>query len=158
GAEKMAKKTFHCALPALVLSLQILTPPSARAQQLFTLEEQFPVGYVYHVSCRSELSGSLNLPGDKGQPSGQSLTMSGSGIIEYHERVLAHGAGGQVSKTVRLFHKVDLHRKVGDRLQENTVRPSVRRLVLLRHQQSEVPFSPDGPLTWNEIDLVRTDV
>src|SRR5262249_52403746 len=31
-------------------------------------------------------------------------------------------------------------------------------LVLLRHQQSEVPFSPDGPLTWNEIDLVRTDV
>jgi hypothetical protein len=22
----------------------------------------------------------------------------------------------------------------------------------------EVPFSPDGPLTWNEIDLVRTDV
>jgi hypothetical protein len=30
--------------------------------------------------------------------------------------------------------------------------------VLLRLAQAEVPFSPDGPLTWGEIDLVRTDV
>jgi hypothetical protein len=31
-------------------------------------------------------------------------------------------------------------------------------MVVQRLQQSEVPFSPDGPLTWGEIDLVRTDV
>src|SRR5690606_38165987 len=30
--------------------------------------------------------------------------------------------------------------------------------VILRHKQIEVPFSPDGPLLWDEIDLVRTDV
>jgi hypothetical protein len=30
--------------------------------------------------------------------------------------------------------------------------------VLLRHKHTEVPFSPDGPLIWGEIDLVRTDV
>ena len=30
--------------------------------------------------------------------------------------------------------------------------------MILRHKQLEVPFSPDGPLTWGEIDLVRTDV
>jgi hypothetical protein len=34
----------------------------------------------------------------------------------------------------------------------------VRRLILLRHKNAEVPFSPDGPLTWGEIELVRTDV
>jgi hypothetical protein len=28
----------------------------------------------------------------------------------------------------------------------------------LRRGSTEVPFSPDGPLTWGEIDLVRTDV
>jgi hypothetical protein len=31
-------------------------------------------------------------------------------------------------------------------------------MVVLRLKNVEVPFSPDGPLTWNEIDLVRTDV
>jgi hypothetical protein len=31
-------------------------------------------------------------------------------------------------------------------------------LVVLRHRNVEVPFSPDGPLQWGEMDLVRTDV
>jgi hypothetical protein len=31
-------------------------------------------------------------------------------------------------------------------------------MVILRTGHREVPFSPDGPLTWAEIDLVRTDV
>src|SRR5207244_288303 len=30
--------------------------------------------------------------------------------------------------------------------------------IVLRLKHKEVPFSPDGPLTWGEIDLVRTDV
>ncbi len=30
--------------------------------------------------------------------------------------------------------------------------------MLLRRAHTEVPFSPDGPLTWGEIDQVRTDV
>ena len=37
--------------------------------------------------------------------------------------------------------------------------PAVRRLVLLREgRDRKAPFSPDGPLTWGEIDLIRTDV
>jgi len=47
---------------------------------------------------------------------------------------------------------------VGDARQETTIRPAVRRLIVLRHNNQEVPFSPDGPLTWGEIDQVRTDV
>jgi hypothetical protein len=34
----------------------------------------------------------------------------------------------------------------------------VRRIVEVRMNNTEVPFSPDGPLTWGEIDLLRTDV
>src|SRR5262249_30044277 len=60
--------------------------------------------------------------------------------------------------TVRLYRRLEFQRTVGDQPQESTLRPEVRRLVVLRHQQQEVPFSPDGPLTWAEIDLVRTDV
>jgi hypothetical protein len=31
-------------------------------------------------------------------------------------------------------------------------------MVILRHRHVEVPFSPEGPMTWSELDLVRTDV
>jgi hypothetical protein len=53
---------------------------------------------------------------------------------------------------------MDFQRTVAGRPQQSSLRPEVRRLVLLRHENTEVPFSPDGPLTWGEIDMVRTDV
>ncbi len=59
---------------------------------------------------------------------------------------------------MRVYRKVDFQRTVGDAAQEATLRPEVRRLIILRLNQVEVPFSPDGPLMWGEIDLVRTDV
>jgi hypothetical protein len=78
--------------------------------------------------------------------------------VEYDERVLDVEQDKHVRKTVRLCRRTDFRRTVGDRPQENSLRPQVRRLVLLRQQNKEVPFSPDGPLTWGEIDLIRTDV
>jgi hypothetical protein len=53
---------------------------------------------------------------------------------------------------------MDFRRRVGEQQEESALRADVRRMVLLRFKQSEVPFSPDGPLTWSEIDRVRTDV
>src|SRR5262249_22182698 len=57
-----------------------------------------------------------------------------------------------------MYRRLDFQRKVGEQTQTSTLRPEVRRLVVLRHNQVEVPFSPDGPMTWNELDLIRTDV
>jgi hypothetical protein len=53
---------------------------------------------------------------------------------------------------------MDLKRTVADRAQESKLRPSVRRLVVLRDKALKAPFSPDGPLLWSEIDLMRSDV
>src|SRR5438132_7895791 len=133
-------------------------PSSARAEEPVALREGFPAGYQYHVSCRVELSGNLNLPPEKPGGLARSLAVTGSSAIEYDERVLDAGSDGQVRKTMRTYRRIDFQRKVGDRPQESTIRPAVRRLVVLRHDNTEVPFSPDGPLTWAEIDLVRTDV
>ncbi len=63
-----------------------------------------------------------------------------------------------MDKTLRIYRQVDFQRRIGDRPQEATIRPEVRRLVVLRLNHVEVPFSPEGPLMWGEIDLVRTDV
>jgi hypothetical protein len=134
-----------------------LTARPVSAQEAVFLRENFVPGYAYHVSSRVELSGSLTLPPEKDKPS-QPLSVTGTGAIEYDELVLNRDKDGQVQKTLRVYRQSDVRRKVGDQPQQSGIRPEVRRQVLLRHKQNEVPFSPDGPLLWAEIDLVRTDV
>ncbi|HZT83307.1 MAG TPA: hypothetical protein VFA26_23960 [Gemmataceae bacterium] len=141
----------------LLAAAGLLLPLAARADDAVRLQEAHPVGYQYHVSSRVDLSGTLTPPAEKGKPAPKPLAVTGESAIEYDEKVLA-AADGQVLKTVRVYRRIDFKRKLGQTPQQNTLRPEVRRLVLLRNKNTEVPFSPDGPLTWGEIDLVRTDV
>jgi hypothetical protein len=130
---------------------------SAGADDGVRLEERFAPGYLYRVSTRVDLTGTLTPPAVKGQPAPKPLALRGDSAIDYDERVLEVRDGG-VRRTVRLVGRMEFRRTVGDRPQETALRRSVARLVLLRKGSTEVPFSPDGPLTWGEIDLVRTDV
>jgi hypothetical protein len=141
------------------LGLALCSPfvPDSQAGDALVLQERFQNGYQYHVNTRVELTGTLNVPTEKDGPP-KPLPVTGSSAIEYDERVLGLQTGGSVNKTARVYRRVDFQRKVGDHPQQSTIRPDVRRLVVLRLNQMEVPFSPDGPLSWNEIDLVRTDV
>jgi hypothetical protein len=131
---------------------------SPAVEEPVPLRERFFAGYEYHVCTRVDLSGTLILPAEKGKPAPKPLSVRGTSAIEYDERILDVGQDGQVRKTVRLCRRTDFRRTIGEQPQENSLRPEVRRLILLRYQNKEVPFSPDGPLMWGEIDLVRTDV
>src|SRR5437763_14656166 len=127
-------------------------------QQLMRMSEPFAPGYQYHVSCRVNITGTLHAADAEGIPGkSKELAITGSSSIEFDERVLAE-KDKRVDKTIRVYGKMDFERKVGLQHQQSSLRPAVRRMVILRHNQFEVPFSPDGPLTWAEIDLVRTDV
>jgi hypothetical protein len=141
----------------LTAAISLCAQPRSRASDDFPLQERFQTGYEYHVSARVELTGSLNVPTEKDRPA-RPLPFTGSSAIEYDERVLGVQAGGGVEKTARIYRRIDFSRKVGDRPQQSTIRSNVRRLIVMRLNELEVPFSPEGPLTWNEIDLVRTDV
>ena len=134
-----------------------LTPTLHGADDPLRLHEEFAEGYQYHVNCRVEVTGSLTLPPEKEKAAAKQLPVRGSSLIDYDERVLTSKAG-QGNKTLRVYRQVDFQRRIGDRPQEASIRPEVRRLVVLRLNHVEVPFSPDGPLLWGEIDLVRTDV
>jgi hypothetical protein len=140
------------------LSFLIFHPSSSWCEEPLALAEKFKPGCEYHVSSRVELSGTLTLPAEKGKPAPKPLALTGGSAIEYDERVLTLGKDNEVQKTARLYRRIDFERKVGDQPQKNTIRSDVRRLIILRNNNVEVPFSPDGPLMWSEIDLVRTDV
>jgi hypothetical protein len=139
-----------------LLALAGVVAPAA-ADDSVRLEERFAAGYQYHVSTRVDLTGTLTPPAVKGQPAPKPLRLRGDSAIDYDERIL-DAADGQVRKTVRRVGRMEFRRTVGDRPQETSLRRAVSRLVLLRKGSTEVPFSPDGPLLWGEIDLVRTDV
>jgi hypothetical protein len=136
----------------------VLTLLPAQVQQPVVLRETLQPGTQYSVSCRVEVSGSLTLPLEKGQTVAKTLKVTGNSALDYHERVLALNKEQQVDRTIRQYRKLDFQRKVGDQAQQSSLRAEVRRLVILRHKQVEVPFSPDGPMTWNELDMIRTDV
>ncbi len=104
-----------------------------------------------------DLAGSLTPPAEKGQPAPKPLSVKGDSAIDYDERLLTVEQG-QVRKSIRLYSRMDFERTLGDRAQDSSLRPTVRRLVVMRQNGTKAPFSPDGPLTWGEIDLARTDV
>jgi hypothetical protein len=151
---------FGLLWPGAFLGLIVLwaAVPRVWAEDPVRLQEAFPAGYQYHVSTRVQLTGTLTQPPmEKDKPAPKPMAVSGESVIDYDERILG-AADGKVDKTVRLYRRIDLQRKIGDRPQQATLRNEVRRLVILRRKNTEVPFSPDGPLTWGEIDLIRTDV
>ncbi|HET6575216.1 MAG TPA: hypothetical protein VFG68_16535 [Fimbriiglobus sp.] len=141
----------------LAACLVAVVGPTAAAQNPVTLAERFDPAEAYRVELKVRLSGRLAIPQESGKPP-QVLPMSGESTVIYDERVLPTDEP-RTARTVRAYREVEFARTAGGKDQKAEVRPSVRRMVVLRSDRGKkAPFSPDGPLTWGEIDVVRTDV
>src|SRR5262249_14582217 len=131
---------------------------SAQPNEAVRLTENFGKDAQYSVNCQVEIAGVLTLPAAAKDMSPKPLKVSGKSSIKYDERILRLSADRQVDRTIRYYRQLEFVRKVGDEEQHSKLRPEVHRLVIMRHHQYEVPFCPSGPLTWGELELVRTDV
>jgi hypothetical protein len=146
-----ALNLYRCAMLALLL---MACPVGA--QEAITLREDFTAGHTSKVDVAVRLEGKLSVPVEKGKPP-QLATVTGKSHVVYDERVLPAEEAGSF-KTARGYREVDFLRTLGNVPQEAGIRQSVRRMVVLKSGARRAPFSPDGPLTWGEIDLVRTDL
>ena len=143
-------------VPALVVLVFASLSGRAVAQEV-TLAEPFKPGHTTKVEIQVKLTGKLALPStEKGKP-GQLVTVAGTSKLAYEERVLQPDDAALL-KTVRAYRDVEFERTVGEAKQDAIVRPSVRRMVIIKSGSRKAPFSPDGPMTWGELDVVRTDV
>jgi hypothetical protein len=104
-----------------------------------------------------KVTGKLALPSSEKGKAAQPVTIAGASKLVYEERVLKPDDAALL-KTVRAYREVEFDRTIGEVKQDAGIRPSVRRMIVIRSGQRKAPFSPDGPLTWGEIDVVRTDV
>lgn len=143
-------------LPMMLIGFA--SPVWAQPNDAVRLTENFAKDAQYHVTCQVEIAGTLSLsPGAK-DANPKPIKVSGKSSIKYDERILRVTADRKVDRTIRYYRQLEFERKVGEEDQHSKLRPEVARLVILRHNQYEVPFCPSGPLTWGEIELVRTDV
>ncbi len=143
-------------VPALVVLVFASFGGRGVAQEA-TLTESFKPGHTTKVEIQVKLTGKLALPStEKGKP-GQLVTVAGTSRLAYEERVLP-ADDAALLKTVRAYRDVEFERTVGEAKQDAIIRPSVRRMVVIKSGSRKAPFSPDGPMTWGELDVVRTDV
>lgn len=118
------------------------------------LAEELPAGAKTHVEVRVSVDGDVTLP-SKGKNKPQRLSIVGSSKLVYDERTLPRD---DADRLLRVYRQLEIQRTVGGTKQTADIRPEVRRLVVLRTATAKSPFSPDGPLTWNEIDVVKNDI
>ena len=138
----------------MLLVLAFGTP--AAAQDAVTLAEDFKAGHAYKVEVQVKLTGKLAVQTEPGKPP-QVLDLIGSSRVTYDERVLPSDELGALV-AVRTYRDVEFKRTMGSTTQDTSIRPSVRRMVVRAANGKNVPFSPDGPLTFGEIDVVKSDV
>jgi hypothetical protein len=143
---------------SITLALTAISVAGISAQDAITLTEAFAPGTQYTVNLKTDMTGELTLPSSGGSKAPQTVAMTGSSKLVYTERVLTAAEGGAL-RVVRQYRDVAFQRTTGSREQLATLRGSVSRLVVMRNEAgAKVPFSPDGPLTWGEIDAIRTDL
>lgn len=128
---------------------------SAVAQSPISLRESNEAGRTYSVQSNVQLNATLTAPAEKGKAS--TISMTGRSSIVYDEKLMSPLPDG-TTRSLRRYREAQVRRTINNVAQEATIRPSVSRMVILRTGTREVPFSPDGPLTFGEIDLVQTDV
>lgn len=126
--------------------------PLASAEPI-RLADSASAGKQYRVTTDGIIAGELQAP----EKPSETIKISGKSRIDYVERILPISAREAQYKSLRIYERIEFRKKTADRTDESTIRPDVRRLVVMKRGHDKVSFSPDGPLTWAEIDLVRTD-
>jgi hypothetical protein len=142
---------------AVVLAAFGVSHPAVAAEPAVKLVERFDAANVYRVELRVTIAGKLAVPVAPDKPT-QAVTLAGESKLVYDERALP-GEDAATQKVVRAYHLVEFNRTIGDQEQRASIREVVRRMVVLRTDAGKkAPFSPDGPLTFGEIDVVKNDL
>jgi hypothetical protein len=129
----------------------------ASAQAPITLREKSDLAQTLRVEVKTTIAGRLSLTPEPGKPV-EAVTIEGASLLTYDERVLVPDEE-KSEKVIRAYRTVEFQRKMNNQEQSATLREAIRRVVVLKNDKGKkAPFSPDGPLTWGEIDLIRHDI
>ncbi len=136
--------------------LSILSCSAALAAEKgpYTFPNGRQAGQIDKVACQLEIQGEM-VHSDEGKE--HSEKVSEVHKLTYREKTLAVAAGQQGStKSARYYEEVDSRRRIGDEGGKLLLRNARRLIAAVTTGQSAVLFSPQGPLTQEE--LIAIDI
>jgi hypothetical protein len=136
-------------LGSLVVVLAVTTGVRA---QTYTLTERPLAGQHFDVHLAMDLIGEMRVQKEsKLVPIKQQATAK----HEYRERILETPDGGPAVKAGRLYKVAHVAITVGEGRSERSLRPERSLIVAHRVKDQLVTYSPTGPLTREELELIQ---
>jgi hypothetical protein len=134
-----------------VVILAGLAAGAARAET-YTLAETPQSGDCFAITIKLKLTGEMTVA-QEGQP--VKLKQATTGEHSFRERVLSVQKDGPlVTKAVRHYDDARASHTVDETVSHRTLRDDRRLVVAQRPQDALVCYSPQGPLTREEVELV----
>lgn len=125
---------------------------SAAAPQPVTLQAATAPGALSHYIAVVEVEGELRL-----NPDGKKVTTRPMKVVanlEFDQKVLAVD-GSKLSRLVRHYNKAQADIQVDRNAVKNALRDELRTMCLAIGNESATLYSPLGPMTRDELDLLR---
>src|SRR5262249_42690682 len=129
----------------------LLAAAGTAAAQTYSLSEAPETGDCFRVQLQMKLSGEMRINrDDKRVP----LKLTAAAAHDFRERILIVGKNGLPQKSARIYDSAKAEITVADNRSERTLRPDRKLMVAQWHKDQFVCYSPAGPLTREELELV----
>jgi hypothetical protein len=129
----------------------LLAVATGAPAQTYSLSETVKAGDCFRVRVEMGLKGEIKVSRD-GKPA--SLALTATATHEFPERVLAVGDKGLVEKSARVYETAAAAIKVEKESESKSLRKERQLIVAQRPKDQPLTYSPNGPLTRDELELV----
>ena len=140
----------------VVASMAWLTSTASAADKL-ELSESASDKRSFQVSIQMELDGQVQAA--VGESKAVAMKMTGTAQLAFHERRLSSlGRDAADFRGLRIYDRADFHSQVADRVSDTKLRPEFRQIMAEGQAEGLRLYSPFGPLTYEELELIRPPV
>ena len=149
-----ATRPHWLTLTVLALGLSLATwPATAEAANTVSLHPFASAGQVQRVRVILEVTGELAIPGDAKNVTRLPLKVQGE--LLYDERAMVVDDQKRCCKSVRFYREAKADFQVGESTQRSCLTDEHRLSVAQIAADSSLMFSPFGPLTREELELLE---
>lgn len=130
---------------------------SAVAADKFELAESSSDSRPFRVAISMDLDGQVQAA--IADTKSVAMKLTGNAQLTFHERRLSSlGRDAADFRSVRHYEQAQFHSQVADRVTDTKLRPELRQIVAEGQPDGERMYSPQGMLTYDELELIRPPV
>lgn len=135
----------------------LITQSSVMATDKLELAESSSDSRPFRVTIGMELDGQVQAAVADAKAVAMKLT--GNAKLAFHERRIGSlGRDASDFRSIRHYEQAEFHSQVADRITDTKLRSELRRIVAEGQVDGERMYSPQGMLTYDELELIRPPV